>query len=268
MGIRQTGFALLASNSVQEAHDFALISQAATLRSRIPFVHFFDGFRTSHEVNRIEKLSDDILIAMMDSDLVSAHRNRGLTPDHPVLRGTSQNPDVYFQGRESVNRYYQLLPSILQGEMDRFARLSGRHYRLFEYVGAENAERVIVLMGSGAEAVEESVRYLNAQGQRVGVLKVRLALPFAKESFIAALPASVKSIAVLDRTKEPGSLGEPLYHDVLTTLFEYRNELPFEMPGIIGGRYGLSSKEFTPAMIAAVFDELGKTAPKNHFTMI
>lgn len=267
MGIRQTGFALLASNSVQEAHDFALISQAATLRSRIPFVHFFDGFRTSHEVNRIEKLSDDILMAMMDADLITAHRNRGLSPDHPVLRGTSQNPDVYFQGRESVNRYYQLLPSILQGEMDRFGRLSGRNYRLFEYVGAENAERVIVLMGSGAEAVEESVRYLNAQGKRVGVLKVRLALPFAKESFIAALPASVKSIAVLDRTKEPGSLGEPLYHDVLTTLFEYRNELPFEMPGVIGGRYGLSSKEFTPAMIAAVFDELGKTAPKNHFTI-
>jgi len=267
MGVRQTGFALLSSNSVQEAHDFALISQAATLHARIPFLHFFDGFRTSHEVSRIENLSDDVLKAMIDLDLVEAHRKRGLTPDIPVLRGTAQNPDVYFQGRESVNKYYQALPKILQEQMDTFAQLTGRAYRLFDYVGAKDAERVIVLMGSGAEAVEESVRYLNAQGEKVGMIKVRLALPFDIDSFISALPKSVKSIAVLDRTKESGSLGEPLYHDVLTALFEQRPNLPFEMPNIIGGRYGLSSKEFTPAMIIAIYKELGKESPKNHFTI-
>ncbi|MDD2780504.1 pyruvate:ferredoxin (flavodoxin) oxidoreductase [Sulfuricurvum sp.] len=267
MGVRQSGFALLCSNSVQEAHDFALISQAASLRSRIPFLHFFDGFRTSHEVNRIEQLSVDVLKAMIDKDLVSAHRRRALTPDHPVLRGTAQNPDVYFQGRESVNRYYLALPEILQNEMDRFATLTGRTYRLFDYVGAADAQRIIVMMGSGAEALEESVEYLNAQGQKVGLIKVRLALPFAAEAFIAALPSTLKSIAVLDRTKEPGSLGEPLYHDVVTTLFENSDSLGFEMPRIIGGRYGLSSKEFTPAMIIAIFDELSKEKMKNHFTI-
>ena len=267
MGIRQTGFALLASNSVQEAHDFALISQAATLRSRIPFLHFFDGFRTSHEVSRIEKLDDEVLKIMIDSDLVAAHRRRGLSPDHPVLRGTAQNPDVYFQGRESVNRYYQALPEILQGEMDRFAALTARVYHLFDYVGAVDAERVIVLMGSGAEAVEESVNYLVSQGEKVGLIKVRLALPFAAEAFINALPLSVQSIGVLDRTKEPGSLGEPLYHDILTVLFERKEILPFAMPRIIGGRYGLSSKEFTPSMIFSIFEELSKPSPKNHFTI-
>ncbi|MDD2266682.1 pyruvate:ferredoxin (flavodoxin) oxidoreductase [Sulfuricurvum sp.] len=267
MGVRQTGFALLASNSVQEAHDFALISQAAALRSRIPFLHFFDGFRTSHEVSRIEQLSLDDLKVMIDPELVEQHRKRGLNPEHPVLRGTSQNPDVYFQGRESVNRYYQALPTILQNEMDRFYDLTKRRYSLFDYSGAEDAERIIVLMGSGAEAVEESVAYLNAQGSKVGMIKVRLALPFAQEAFIQALPKSLKSIAVLDRTKESGSLGEPLYHDVVTTLFEHRETLPFAMPAIIGGRYGLSSKEFTPAMIIGIFDELAKTAPKNHFTI-
>jgi len=267
MGVRQTGFALLASNSVQEAHDFALISQAATLRSRIPFLHFFDGFRTSHEVSRIEKLSDDILNAMIDLDLVAAHRHRALSPDHPVLRGTAQNPDVYFQGRESVNRYYHALPAILQGEMERFAALTGRVYHLFDYVGAKNAERVIVLMGSGSEAVEESVHYLNDHDYKVGLVKVRLALPFDVEAFIAALPLSVKSIGVLDRTKEPGSLGEPLYHDVVTALFEHQDTLAFRMPRIIGGRYGLSSKEFTPSMIIAIFDELSKDKMKNHFTI-
>jgi pyruvate-ferredoxin/flavodoxin oxidoreductase len=267
MGIRQSGFALLASNSVQEAHDFALISQAATLQGRIPFLHFFDGFRTSHEVSRIEKLSDEVLRAMIDSDLVEAHRKRGLSPEHPVLRGTSQNPDVYFQGRESVNSYYQALPKILQGQMDKFASLTGRAYKLFDYVGAEDAERVIVLMGSGAEAVEESVRYLNSLGEKVGMIKVRLALPFAIDSFIEALPKSLKAIAVLDRTKESGSLGEPLYHDVLTALFENRSDLPFALPVIIGGRYGLSSKEFTPAMIIAIYEELAKESPKNHFTI-
>ncbi|MDD2951486.1 MAG: pyruvate:ferredoxin (flavodoxin) oxidoreductase, partial [Sulfuricurvum sp.] len=195
MGVRQTGFALLASNSVQEAHDFALISQAASLRSRIPFLHFFDGFRTSHEVSRIEQLKIDDLKAMIDPELVAQHRKRGLNPDHPVLRGTSQNPDVYFQGRESVNRYYQALPGILQNEMDRFYELTGRRYNLFDYCGAEDAERILVLMGSGAEAVEESVAYLNTQGSKVGMIKVRLALPFAQEAFIQALPKSLKSIA-------------------------------------------------------------------------
>ncbi|MBT8344477.1 MAG: pyruvate:ferredoxin (flavodoxin) oxidoreductase, partial [Sulfurovum sp.] len=267
MGVRQTGFALLSSNSVQEAHDFALISQAATLHARIPFLHFFDGFRTSHEVSRIENLSDDVLKAMINLDLVEAHRKRGLTPDIPVLRGTAQNPDVYFQGRESVNKYYQALPKILQEQMDTFAQLTGRVYRLFDYIGAEDAERIIVLMGSGAEAVEESVRHLNAQGEKVGMIKVRLALPFAIDSFINALPKSVKSIAVLDRTKESGSLGEPLYHDVVTALFEQRPNLPFEMPNVIGGRYGISSKEFTPAMIIAIYKELENESPKNHFTI-
>lgn len=267
MGVRQTGFAFLASNCVQEAHDFALISQAATLHARIPFLHFFDGFRTSHEVSRIENLSDDVLKTMINLDLVEAHRKRGLTPDMPVLRGTSQNPDVYFQGRESVNTYYQALPKILQEQMDIFSELTGRSYRLFDYVGARDAQRIIVLMGSGAEAVEESVHYLNAQGEKVGMIKVRLALPFAIDAFIDALPKSLKSIAVLDRTKESGSLGEPLYHDVITTLFEQRSNLPFEMPNIIGGRYGLSSKEFTPAMIIAIYKELQKESPKNHFTI-
>ncbi len=267
MGVRQTGFALLASGSVQEAHDFALIAQAATLHARIPFLHFFDGFRTSHEVSRIEKLSDEILKAMINTDLVEAHRKRGLTPDIPVLRGTSQNPDVYFQGRESVNKYYQALPKILQEQMDLFAELTGRSYRLFDYVGVDDAERVIVLMGSGTQAVEESVLYLNAQDEKVGMIKVRLALPFAVETFIDVLPSSVKSIAVLDRTKESGSLGEPLYHDVVSALYEHRTELPFELPTIIGGRYGLSSKEFTPAMILAIYKELSKASPKNHFTI-
>lgn len=267
MGVRQTGFALLASNSVQEAHDFALIAQSASLRSRIPFLHFFDGFRTSHEVSRIEKLSDEVLRAMIDPDLVAEHRRRALNPERPVLRGTAQNPDVYFQGRESVNRYYRALPAILQEEMDKFATLTGRSYHLFDYVGAADAERIIVLMGSGAEAAEESVRYLVAQGEKVGMVKVRLALPFAAEAFIASLPQTVKSIAVLDRTKEPGSLGEPLYHDVVTALFENKDSLPFAMPRIIGGRYGLSSKEFTPAMIFAIFAELEKSSPKNHFTI-
>jgi len=267
MGVRQTGFALLASGSVQEAHDFALIAQAASLHGRIPFLHFFDGFRTSHEINRIEILSDDVLKAMINPDLVEAHHKRGLTPDIPVLRGTSQNPDVYFQGRESVNRYYQALPNILQEQMDTFAGLTGRSYRLFDYVGAEDAQRVIVLMGSGTQAVEESVNYLNAQGAKVGLIKVRLSLPFAIGAFIEALPRSVKSIAVLERTKESGSLGEPLYHDVVSALFEERTTLPFEMPNIIGGRYGLSSKEFTPAMILAIYEELSKESPKNHFTI-
>lgn len=267
MGVRQAGFALMASNSVQEAHDFALISQAASLNSRIPFLHFFDGFRTSHEVSKIEVLDQDILKSMIDTSLVEAHRNRAMTPDRPILRGTSQNPDVYFQGRESVNRYYQEVPRILQEQMDKFAALTGRVYNLFDYVGAEDAEHIIVLMGSGAEAVDESVEYLSSKGEKVGAIKVRLALPFAIEAFIEALPKTVKAIAVLDRTKESGSIGEPLYHDVVSALFESQKSLPFAMPKIIGGRYGISSKEFTPAMIKSIFDELSKDLPKNHFTI-
>jgi len=267
MGVRQTGFALLASNCVQEAHDFALISQAASLASRIPFLHFFDGFRTSHEVSRIEKLEDEVLKAMMNNDLIAAHRQRALTPDRPVLRGTAQNPDVYFQGRESVNQYYLALPRIVQEQMDLFKTLTGRGYNLFDYVGAPDATKVIVLMGSGAEAVEESVNHLVAGGDKVGMVKVRLALPFAVEAFLDVLPKTLKSLAVLDRTKESGSVGEPLYHDVVTALFENRDSLSFGMPTVIGGRYGLSSKEFTPAMIMGIYNELEKETPKNHFTI-
>jgi pyruvate-ferredoxin/flavodoxin oxidoreductase len=267
MGVRQTGFALMASNSVQEAHDFALISQAASLQSRIPFLHFFDGFRTSHEVNKIEILDEDILKQMIDTNLVNAHRQRAMTPDKPILRGTSQNPDVYFQGRETVNKYYMEVPKILQEQMDKFATLTGRSYKLFDYVGASDATKIIVVMGSGASAVDETIEHLIVDGQKVGMIKVRLALPFCIESFISAIPKSVKAIAVLDRTKEPGSTGEPLYHDVVTALFESQNSLPFPMPKIVGGRYGISSKEFTPSMIKTIYDELDKNLPKNHFTI-
>ena len=269
MGVRQTGFALMASGSVEEAQDFALISQAASLASRIPFVHFFDGFRTSHEINKIELLDENILKAMISLELVNEHRERALSPDHPFIRGTSQNPDVYFQARESVNRYYEKLPGILQEQMDKFATLTQREYKLFDYVGDSEATRIIVIMGSGAEAVHESVEYLNTNNEKVGVVKVRLALPFSVKHFLQAIPKSVKSIAVLDRTKESGSLGEPLYHDVLMALSEANVEgvLEFAMPKIIGGRYGLSSKEFTPAMIKAIFDELSKEKSKNHFTI-
>ncbi len=262
MAVRQTGFALLASNSVQEAHDLALIGSAATLRSRIPFIHFCDGFRTSHEVQKIELMGDDVLAAMIDAELVSAVRDRAMTPDRPTLRGTSQNPDVYFQGRESVNRYYLACPGIVQDYMDRLAGLTGRSYHLFDYVGDPEAERVIVMMGSGAETVHETVDYLTAAGERVGVLKVRLFRPFSVEHFAAALPKTVKTLAVLDRTKEPGAAGEPLYLDIVNAVAETGLGMK-----VIGGRYGLSSKEFTPAMAKAVFDELSKTSPKNHFTV-
>jgi pyruvate-ferredoxin/flavodoxin oxidoreductase len=259
---RATGFALLSSNSVQEAQDFTVISQVATLESRVPFVHFFDGFRTSSEVNKIEALSDETVRAMMSDELVQAHRGRGLNPDHPVVRGTSQGPDVYFQGRESVNPYYLKTPAIVQAAMDKFAKLTGRAYKLFDYVGAADAERVVVLMGSGAEVVEETVEYLMEQGEKVGLLKVRLFRPFSVEHFIDALPASVKAMAVLDRTKEPGSAGEPLYQDCITAVAEAGRSIK-----VIGGRYGLSSKEFTPAMAKGVFDEMKKDTPKNHFTV-
>ncbi len=270
MATRATGFALLASNSVQEVMDFALITQAATLEARVPFLHFFDGFRTSHEVMRIEQLTVEDLRAMMDDELVRAHRARALTPDRPVLRGSAQNPDVFFQERETVNPYYLACPTIVQNAMDKFARIVGRQYRLFDYVGAPDAERVIVMMGSGAEAAQETVEYLTARGEKLGVLKVRLYRPFSIEHFIAALPPTVKTIATLDRTKEPGSTGEPLYLDVVTAISEAvaAGSAPFRTaPRVIGGRFGLSSKEFTPAMVKGVFDEMAKPKPKNHFTI-
>jgi pyruvate-ferredoxin/flavodoxin oxidoreductase len=270
MAARNTGFAFLCSSSVQEVMDFALIAQAATLQARVPFIHFFDGFRTSHEINKIAPLDDDQLRAMIDDDLVRAHRSRGLSPDNPFIRGTAQNPDVYFQARESANPYYLACPGTVQAAMDKFAGLTDRHYHLFDYSGAADAERVIVIMGSGAEAVEETVHYLNQQGEKVGVLKVRLYRPFDTTAFVNALPATTQSIAVLDRTKEPGATGEPLYLDVVSALVEMvaGGTAPFAvMPRIIGGRYGLSSKEFTPAMVKAVYDELAKPVMKNHFTI-
>jgi pyruvate-ferredoxin/flavodoxin oxidoreductase len=270
MATRQTGWGLLASNSVQEVMDLALIAHAATLEARVPFIHFFDGFRTSHELMKIEKLGEEDIRAMIDDELVRAHRARGLSSDKPVMRGTAQNPDVYFQGRETVNPYYLATPAIVQKAMDKFAKVVGRQYNLFDYVGAPDAERVIVVMGSGAEVTQETVEYLNARGDKVGVLKVRLYRPFSMEHFVKALPASVKTIAVLDRTKEPGSGGEPLYLDVVNAIVEGMNAgvTPFKtMPRIIGGRYGLGSKDFTPAMVKGVFDEMKKSPPKNHFTI-
>jgi len=250
--------------------DFALIAQAATLEARIPFLHFFDGFRTSHEVMKIEQLADEDLRAMMSDELVQAHRARGLSPDHPVMRGSAQNPDVYFQGRETVNPFYAACPGIVQKAMDKFATLTGRRYRLYEYAGSPNAERVIIIMGSGAEAVQETVEALNAKGENLGLLKVRLFRPFVTTEFVKALPPSVKKIAVLDRVKEPGGAGEPLYQDVITAVAEAlaTTTAPFSsFPVITGGRYGLSSKEFTPSMVKGVFDEMKKASPKNHFTV-
>jgi pyruvate-ferredoxin/flavodoxin oxidoreductase len=269
MAVRSTGFALLSSNSVQEAQDFALISQAATLESRVPFIHFFDGFRTSHEVNKIETLLDEDIRAMIDDELITAHRARALTPDRPVLRGSAQNPDVYFQGRETVNPFYNNCPAIVQKTMDKFAGLVGRQYRIFDYEGAPDADRVIVIMGSGAETAAETTHYLTERGEKVGVLKVRLFRPFSVEHFLNALPSTVKMLAVLDRTKEPGAAGEPLYTDIVTAISEGRaQKLPhLQNLKVIGGRYGLSSKEFTPAMVKGVFDEMCKPEPKNHFTL-
>lgn len=268
MATRSTGWAMLFANSVQEVMDFALIAQAATLRTRVPFLHVFDGFRTSHEVMKIEKLSEDTIREMMDEELVRAHRARALTPDHPVMRGTAQNPDVFFQSRERANSLYVDTPAIVEAEMDRFAALTGRKYGLFDYVGASDADRVIVMMGSGCETVEETVAALRDTGEKVGLLKVRLYRPFSVERLLAALPRSVRSIAVLDRTKEPGSAGEPLYQDVVTAISEGAADCTPDFavrPTVIGGRYGLASKEFTPAMVKAVFDELQEARPKNHF---
>ncbi|MEH1987320.1 pyruvate:ferredoxin (flavodoxin) oxidoreductase [Nostoc sp.] len=282
MAARATGFALLCSASVQESQDFALIAHAATLETRVSFMHFFDGFRTSHEVQKVKLLSDDDLRSLIHDNLILAHRSRALTPDRPVLRGTAQNPDVYFQGREGANPYYNACPEIVQRIMDEFRERTGRHYKIYEYYGAKDADRVIVLMGSGCETVHETVDYLNARGEKLGVVKVRLYRPFDVQRFVAVLPTSVQAIAVLDRTKEAGSAGEPLYLDVVAAIHEawgYKRaggageageaggENTFSYPKIIGGRYGLSSKEFTPAMVKGIFDNLAQAKPKNHFTI-
>ncbi|MDZ7969683.1 MAG: pyruvate:ferredoxin (flavodoxin) oxidoreductase [Nostoc sp. DedSLP03] len=280
MAARATGFALLCSASVQESQDFALIAHAATLEARVSFMHFFDGFRTSHEVQKVKLLSDDDLRSLIHDNLILAHRSRALTPDRPVLRGTAQNSDVYFQGREGANPYYNACPEIVQRIMDEFGERTGRHYQIYEYYGAKDADGVIVLMGSGCETVHETVNYLNARGEKLGVVKVRLYRPFDVQRFIAVLPTSVQAIAVLDRTKEAGSAGEPLYLDVVAALYEgwgageqgsrgaeEKLRLDFPLPKIIGGRYGLSSKEFTPAMVKGIFDNLAQAKPKNHFTI-
>ena len=270
MAVRSTGWVMLCSNSVQEAQDFALISQAATLEGRLPVMHFFDGFRTSHEVSKIDQVSREEVRAMISDELVQAHRARALSPEHPVVRGTAQNPDVFFQMREAITPYYQAMPGIVQKAMDRFAQVTGRQYKLYEYVGAADADRVVVIMGSGATAAEEVVEHLNARNEKLGLLKVRLYRPFAAETLLAALPPSVKKIAVLDRTKEPGADGEPLYKDVVSAVaqsFAAGTAHFATMPRIVGGRYGLSSKEFTPGMIKAVFDELSRAQPKNNFTI-
>ncbi|MBN1653655.1 MAG: pyruvate:ferredoxin (flavodoxin) oxidoreductase [Deltaproteobacteria bacterium] len=270
MCARATGFGMLCSNSVQEVMDLATIAHAATLESRVPFIHFFDGFRTSHEVQKIEEVSREVLRAMIDRKLVATHKLRGLSPDRPFIRGTAQNPDVFFQGRETVNRYYLATPAVVQRCMDRFAQLTGRRYRLFDYVGAPDAQHVVIMMGSGAETLHETVDYLVSQGQKVGLVKVRLYRPFDLEAFAQALPPTVKAVAVLDRTKEPGAVGEPLYVDVRTAVSEAIEQKKGRLssyPKIIGGRYGLGSKEFSPAMAKAVFDNLKASDAKNHFTV-
>jgi pyruvate-ferredoxin/flavodoxin oxidoreductase len=268
MAARTTGFAMLSAASVQEAHDMALITQATTLKARIPFLHFFDGFRTSHEVSKIELLSEDQIKTMIDDNLVIAHRQRGLNPDRPFIRGTAQNPDVYFQGRETVNLFYLAVPEILKTEMEKFANITGRKYSPVSYSGHEKPENVIIIMGSGSETAQETSAFLNQFGEKTGVLQVRLFRPFPKEEFLRTLPDSVLKIAVLDRTKEPGASGEPLYQDIIVTLTEAMSEGKIKkIPLTVGGRYGLSSKEFTPAMVKAVFDNLKSEKPKNHFTI-
>lgn len=270
MGVRSAGWGMLFANSVQEAMDFSLISQASTLASRVPFLHIFDGFRTSHEISKIEVLSDEIIRKMINEEHVKSHKQRGMNPNNPFIRGTAQNPDVFFQSRETSNPFYLATPEIVDSVMREFETLTGRSYHLFDYSGAPDAEKVIILMGSGADTVEETSQHLVDSGEKTGVLKVRLYRPFSAEHMLQALPATIKAISVLDRTKEPGSIGEPLYLDVVTALIEDQSsERPkfSNIPKVIGGRYGLSSKEFTPAMVKAIFDELGKDTPKNHFTI-
>ena len=266
MAARTTGFGLISASSVQAAQDLALVTHVATLRARVPFIHFFDGFRTSHEVSKIDELSVEQIRAMVNDKLIYEHRRRALNPDNPFIRGTAQNPDVYFQGRESVNSYYAATPGIVQETMDQFASLTGRQYHLFDYHGDPEAERIIVLMGSGADTVMQTLDTLPNKG--VGMVNVRLYRPFSAEHLLQAIPKTVKSIAVLDRTKEIGAGGEPLYQDVITALAEAVGDGERStMPRVIGGRYGLSSKEFTPAMVNAVYDELTKPQPKRHFTV-
>ncbi|HEX6234061.1 MAG TPA: hypothetical protein VFZ63_13125, partial [Jiangellaceae bacterium] len=268
MAARQTGFGMLASASVQEAHDFALVAQAVAMRTRIPFLHFFDGFRTSHELNTIEMLTDDDLRALVPSELVRAHRGRALSPERPFIRGTAQNPDVYFQARETVNAFYAGTPGVVDEMMAALAVRTGRRYGLVDYAGDPAAERVLVVMGSGAQTARETAAYLNARGERVGVVQVRLYRPFPARALVDAIPASARSIAVLDRTKEPGSHGEPLFLDVLATLTEaYLDGEREHLPRVVGGRYGLSSKEFTPGMVAGVFAELARERPRPRFTI-
>ncbi|MHC4942743.1 MAG: pyruvate:ferredoxin (flavodoxin) oxidoreductase [Planctomycetota bacterium] len=270
MSVRSTGFGLIATGNVQEVMDIALITQAASIESRIPFVHFFDGFRTSHEVQKVHELSFDDMRAMLEDDLVRAHRERGMCPDRPVLRGTSQNPDVYFQGRETVNPFVNQVPEIMTRQMEKFGQLFGRHYKLFDYVGDPEADRVIIMMGSGAECMHETVENLMKQGEKVGLVKVRLYRPFSTKDFVEALPPTAKTIGVLDRTKEPGAIGEPLYVDVRTAIGEAMSEGWYKgsgYPVVVGGRYGLGSKEFTPAMAKAALDNLKEKKPKNHFTV-
>jgi pyruvate-ferredoxin/flavodoxin oxidoreductase len=270
MSTRTTGWSMLSSNSIQEIMDFALISTAATLKARVPFIHFFDGFRSSHEVQKIEQLDIEDLKAMIDNDLVLAHRKRGLTPDSPQLRGTAQNPDVFFQAREAANPFFDNAAGIVQDTMDKFAKIAGRQYNLFDYVGAPDAERIIIIMGSGAEAAQEAVEHMVENGEKVGMIKVRLFRPFSIEHFVKAIPSTVKTIGVLDRTKEPGAIGEPLYQDVRNAIGEGMENgwCPFEgWPRVVGGRYGLSSKEFTPPMVVSVFENLAGDKPKNHFTV-
>jgi pyruvate-ferredoxin/flavodoxin oxidoreductase len=268
MAARSTGFSMLCSASVQEAHDLALIAQASTLKARLPFIHFFDGFRTSHEVNKISLIPDEVILKMIDEKDIIAHRQRGLSPERPMVRGTAQNPDVYFQGRETVNPFYARTPEIVQSAMDHFAALTGRQYHLFDYYGAEDAERVIILMGSGAQTAIETCKHLQSKGEKIGVVQIRLFRPFSMQHLLAAIPTSVKKIAILDRCKEPGAAGEPLYQDVITALVEGQSQgLWAQLPLVVGGRYGLSSKEFTPGMVKGIFDELKKAQPKNHFTI-
>jgi pyruvate-ferredoxin/flavodoxin oxidoreductase len=270
MATRTTGFALLASNTVQESMDLGLIAHAVTLEARVPFLQFFDGFRTSHEISKVEEIAESAIRALMDHDAVRAHRERALSPDHPFIRGTAQNPDVFFQAREAANPFYLACPTIVQDVMDRFAKIIGRSYHLFDYVGAPDAERVVVMMGSGVEAAQEAVEHLVEKGEKVGLVKVRLFRPFSVEHFIEVLPPTVKTIAALDRTKEPGAVGEPLYMDVVTSLHESASALEARfstLPAVVGGRYGLSSKEFTPAMVKGILDEMSNGKPKNHFTI-
>ncbi|MEJ1486734.1 MAG: pyruvate:ferredoxin (flavodoxin) oxidoreductase, partial [Candidatus Sedimenticola sp. (ex Thyasira tokunagai)] len=270
MSTRATGFAMLSSCNPQEVMDHALMAQAATLESRIPFIHFFDGFRTSHEVAKADLISDEVIQAMMSDELIRDFRARAMSPDRPTIRGTSQNPDVYFQGRETVNPYYDNVPGIMQAVMDRFAELTGREYKLFEYYGAEDAERVVMIMGSAADAVEETVDKLVAEGEKIGMLRVRLYRPFSPEHMLEALPDTVKKLAVMDRCKEPGNDGEPMYKDVMTAMANHMlngGKKFATMPRVVGGRYGLSSKEFNPGMIKGIFDELSKDEPKNNFTV-